>query len=307
MSEKIDCTVIGDAMIDITLPLDDAKSLEYIHGGVINTSFKISPGGTANVAVNLSDLGLKAAFIGRIGNDPFGKMFTEDLLQHKVLCNVTISDTEKTGIAISMVFQNRERSFFVNRGANAGLLYEHIDSRLIWNSRTAYFSGFSLQDKDASQTVHRAIKEAREKGVEVIFNPGAPNLAKKYREAFLGVIQNYVDTLVLNDAEGKFLAGYDNETDIIRFLLSLGPKRIALTKGCNGSILATRSEVNHIKAFKTECMDPSGAGDSYSAGLIYGLLNGWREDKAATFASEIASKAVSHWGARLDDGQTESK
>lgn len=218
---KLDCTVIGDAMIDIVLPLPDVEDFDnLLQGGVINTEYKISPGGTANVAVNLSRLGGKAAFVGKVGNDYFGKVFTEDLFSSKVIGNVSVSNTKMTGIAVVLVFQNKERSFLVDRGANTGLLYEDIDLRLIQNSSFIYFTGFSFQDRDASQTVQKAIEEASKKGVAIVFNSGAPNLAKEFRDTFLDIIRCHVDTLILNDTEARYLAGCDKESEIIKFLLS---------------------------------------------------------------------------------------
>jgi len=297
---KLDCTVIGDAMIDITLPLPDVKALDnLLHGGVINTEYKMSPGGTANIAVGISKLGGKSAFIGEVGDDYFGEIFIKDLEANEVLNGVSISKTKRTGIAFTLVLPGGERYFIVDRGANTSLLFEDIDLQLIQNSSFIYFTGFSLQERDTSQTIQKVIEEASKKRVAIVFNPGAPNLAEEFRDTFLNTIRRYVDMLILNNSEGRYLAGCDRESEIMRFLLSQDLKRVVLTMGNRGSIVATKDKMYQIDAHALKVVDTTGAGDAYAAGFIYGLIKGWKEETAGKFASKIAGEIVGQIGPRF--------
>lgn len=298
MNKKIDCTVIGDAMIDIIIPLS-TENINYLHhGNIINTESITSPGGTANIAVAISRLGGKSAFVGKVGNDHFGKIFSNDLNKNKVIPNVSVSKKKRTGIVFDLVSSDGERHFIVDRGANADLRYEDINFDLI-QSNFLYFVGFSFQDKETSMAMQKVIKKASIDGVTVVFNPGAPNLAEKFRNIFLGVIKKYVAILILNDAEGRCLTGYNRDDDVINFLLSYAD-RIILTKASKGSIIATRDKIYNIKAYPANVVDTTGAGDAYAAAFIYGLIRKWKDDKAGMFASRIAGNVVSKKGARLD-------
>ena len=80
LSPDIDCTVIGDAMIDVVLPLTDVQDITSLaEGGVTNTKRRLFAGGAANIAYYVKQLGGSSAFIGRVGDDHFGKLFLDDL------------------------------------------------------------------------------------------------------------------------------------------------------------------------------------------------------------------------------------
>ncbi len=287
-------------MIDVFLPLSSniEEVCSVFRGGVINTKATISPGGAANVAVHLSKLGGKAAFTGKVGNDYFGRIFIDDLDQSGVSTNVSMSRSKNTGMVFTLVFSNGERSFIVDRGANIDLEYEDIDLSLIQRTKYLYFTGFSVQDEQAWECIQKVLRQYPE-GAHVVFNPGAPNLAKDFRSTFAKIIKEHVDILILNECEGSYLTDHSSEAAILNSLLSLVPI-VALTKGERGSITATSKGVHNIKADTVKVVDTTGAGDAYAAGFIYGLSRGWKEEEAGELASRIAEKVVSHVGARTD-------
>jgi sugar/nucleoside kinase (ribokinase family) len=295
MEKKVDCTVIGDAMIDIVLPLSEELDLQ---GGITNTKARISLGGIANVASCISKLGGKSSFIGKIGDDYWGRTFIKGLDKNKVIKNVFVSKMKPTGIVFVLLIPNKERIFIVDRGANAELSYDEIDLDLILNSDYLYFAGFSFQDEKAGKAIQKAAKEASESNVTIIFNPGAPALAKSFRDSFHDIMKKYVDLLILNHVEGQYLTGIAEEESLIRYLLDLVDK-VVLTKGDKGSIVATKNNIYNIKAYPTRTVDTTGAGDAYGAAFIYGLSRGWMEDKCGEFASKIAAKIVSQKGAEM--------
>lgn len=303
---EIDCTVIGDAMIDIILPLPDIENPNcLLWGDVFNTEAKTSIGGIANVSVCISNLGGKSVFTGKVGDDHFGKIFVKDLEASKVIKNISVSKTKGTGIVFDLVFHNGERFFIVDRGANAHLGYEDIDFHLIRNSSFLYFAGFSFQDEETSETIQKVIRKASEKDITIVFNPGAPNLAKRFRDEFIDIIKKYVDILILNDVEGKYLVNSTKDDETISFLLSIVDK-LVLTKGGKGSIIAAQNEVHNIKAYPTKVVDTTGAGDAYAGAFIYGLSRGWSDDKAGKFASEIAGRVVARIGASINGKYADS-
>lgn len=299
--KKVNCTVIGDAMVDIVLPLSNAKNLEKLAlGNVFNTSSKITPGGVANVAVALSKLGCSSGFIGKVGNDCFGKLFRDDLEKHNVISNVTVSRTKGTGMVFDLVFPDGERGFFVDRGANAELVFEDVDLDLIQSSSFLYTSGFFFQDERTCETIKKVIEEAIDYGTTIVFNPRAPNIAEKFRDTFLDIIRRYVDILILNEEEGRCLVGNEREDDVISSLLS-NTKRVVLTKGGKGSTIATWNGIYNIEAHPVQVVDTTGAGDAFAAGFICGLIRGLREDRAGELASRIASMIVGQKSARIDE------
>lgn len=298
MSIKIDCTVIGDAMIDIVIPLLPGQtSQELFQRGLLNVNSKVSFGGTANVAVALSGVGGKSAFIGKIGDDCFGRAFVEDLDSSGVLNKIAVSKDKSTGIVMDFVLPGGDRAFLIDRGANSELAPEDIDFDLVRDSTFIYFTGFSFQDKQTSETIRKTMEETSRCGATIIFNPGAATLASEFREEFIRIIKSYVNILILNFSEAQNLAGLKEEDEILAFLLTC-VDTVALTKGSRGSTIAGKGKIHRLGTYQPQVVDTTGAGDAYAAGFIYGLARGWKEEDAGDFAAKIAARAVSHLGAR---------
>ena len=300
MRKRIACTVIGDAMIDVVLPLSNIRDISSLsQGGVTNTKMKISAGGSANVAFYISKLGGSSAFIGKVGDDYFGKTFLDDLKKNKIITNVSTSKTENTGVVFALVFPDGERFFIDDRGANACLKHEEIELDLIRDSKHLFFSGYSFQDREVLNCIRRVLEVAAGNNTYVVFNPGAPNLAREFRESFISIIQKYVSIVTLNEPEAKYLTKCDADREMIDYLLSLADT-VALTKGERGSVVARQGERYDITASTAEAVDTTGAGDAYTAGFIHGLSLGWDIKSAGEFASKVATQVVSQVGARVE-------
>ncbi|UCB42577.1 MAG: carbohydrate kinase family protein [Dehalococcoidales bacterium] len=296
----IDCTVIGDAMIDVVLPLSDAQDITSLaEGGVTNTKRKLFSGGAANIAYHVMKLGGNSAFIGRVGDDYFGRLFLDDLERNGIVTNVAIDASANTGMVFALVFPNGQRFFIDDRGANTNLQYNDIDLSLVKRSRFLCFLGYSYQDEGFSGYIEKILDETPD-DMTVVFNPGAPNLAEKYRTAFTDGIREHVGVLILNKAEARNLTQCDSESDMIDSLLAI-VDTVALTKGEEGSIIATRDEVHEIKTTTVTPLDTTGAGDAYAAGLIYGLSRNQGLREAGEYASRIAGNVVTHFGVRLEN------
>lgn len=299
LPQNIDCTVVGDAMIDVVLPLTDIQDITSLaEGGVTNTKRRLFAGGAANIAYYVKQLGGSAAFIGRVGEDHFGKLFLDDLERNGITTNVATDTNTNTGTVFALVFPSGQRFFIDDRGANANLRYEDIDLSLVRRSRFLCFLGFSYQEEGFMDCVEKVLDEALS-DVAVVFNPGAPNLAVKYRKTFTDVIREHVDILILNKAEARNLTQCDSEKEMLDSLLAL-TDTVALTKGEQGSIVATRNEIHEIKTAAVKPLDTTGAGDAYAAGLIYGLSRNEGMKEAGEYASRIAASVVTHFGARPD-------
>jgi len=298
MEKKTDCTVIGDAMIDILLPLSGIEDIYSLaEGGVTNTKMSLSPGGSANVAFYIAQLGGNPVFMGKVGDDYFGRVFLEDLEKNGILANVSISKGENTGVVFVLVFPNGERFFIDDRGANAKLEYEDLNLELIRGSKYLFLSGYSFQDEGISDSITRLLKEIAN-DTSIVFNPGAPNLTKKFSDSFINVIREYVSVLILNEAEAKYLTRCGSERKMLDSLLSLA-NIVALTKGDKGSIVARQGEIHEIEASPTEVVDTTGAGDAYAGGFIYALCQGWDVKTAAELASQVAARVITQFGTRV--------
>lgn len=297
MYPKFDCTVIGDALIDILLPLNGMADITSLQkGGVVNTKAHFTMGGIANVAYYISRLGGKAAAICKVGNDYFGQLFTRDLAQNQVTGHLGISETESTGMSFVVILPDGERFFIDDRGANPGLSYDDFDIDLADNSKFLYISGYSFQDDGFLPAVSRLFEEIGS-STSIVFSPGAPNLAERYRDIFLDIIRKYANIVILNEAEARNLTALTPADEMLDKLLSVA-NIAALTLGAGGSIVANHRERIIIPADKVKIVDTTGAGDGYAGALLYGLAQGWTLKKAGELAGLVAAEVVGCQGAR---------
>jgi sugar/nucleoside kinase (ribokinase family) len=295
--DYFDCTVIGDVFLDIAVKVDsDPRS--FILGGTSYCNFiKPTFGGSGNVAVGVSTLGGKAAFIGKAGSDLFGKLYAQDLENHGVFSRVFFDKRSPTGLILVFVEEN-ERSFLIFRGANDRLSTSEIGkaAELIRKSSFVYFCGYSLVHNPQENAVLKAIGLAKKYGVKVVFDPGAYNLVKSKRRLFLKLL-DLCDIFSPNLDEALAITNATSIKGIIRELRERVPLT-ALKCGRNGSVLISRKKIARIRSCDVKCMDTTGAGDAFTAALIYGLTNRLPLQSIGRLANWYAAEVATNIGPR---------
>ena len=273
--------MIGEAFIDIIVPAWSINRGETYHREI-----KIFVGGLVNVAIEISKMGEEAKYIGKVGDDPFGMFLRQKLRQYGVKDIIFVDHVFPTGLCISLVYEDGERTIIADRGANDNLSIEEIESCIdeIKNSRIAYFSGYSLQRGETRESVLKCIKDCHEHGVEIYFNPGAPNLIKK---DFRQIIRNFVDVLILNEDEAKkFARREDINFESLNELVDMA----MVTRGKDGCTLIKNRKVIDVKTKEIKVQNTTGAGDAFSAGFIVGRLRGLNEVECAKLGNQTAAK-----------------
>lgn len=276
-------TIIGDAFVDVIYPLLSSKPGET-HFEKIN----MKVGGHVFIAIQISRIGERVKFLGKLGRDPFGDYLRNHLLKNNVQNYTSIDEHMMTGICLSMTYENGERTMIADRGANDNLLKEDINQFFdeIAKSKIIYFSGYSLLNKNVGdiilETIYR-IKSADDR-VKIVFNPGAPNIAKPYMQQ---IIKKYVDILILNYDEAVVLTGYKDQNQIIVELCNIN-NNIVVTKGDFGCILISDGNRDDISTEKIQVKDTTGAGDAFSAGFIASYSRGMKLVDCGIFGNKVA-------------------
>ena len=280
-------TVIGEAFVDLIVPVYNINPGETYHRRI-----EMFIGGLANVALQISKLGERAKFVGKIGNDPFGKYLKQSLKENGAEDLIIIDSEAPTGLCISLVHENGERTMIASRGANDNLSIEDVESRLseIKNSKIVYFSGYSLLREKTRSSVLFCIKKCHEEGLEIYFNPGAPNIIK---EEFKQIIKRFVDVLILNQDEAKVLVDTNLES-----LIDLA-KLVIVTRGGGGCTIIGKEKIVEVKTEKIFVKDSTGAGDAFSAGFIAGKLMNLSLIECAKLGNKVAKSFLKEKERRL--------
>ena len=305
MAEKtIDVTALGELLIDFTENGTSAQG---------NPILEVNPGGApCNVLAMLQKLGKQTAFIGKVGDDMFGRQLTEAVSSVGVDTRALLVDKEvHTTLAFVHTYPDGDRdfSFYRNPGADMMLTKEDVDEDLIRSSRIFHFGTLSSTHKGVREATRYAIDVAIEAGDLISFDPNLrPPLwsslddAKKEIEYGLGKC----DILKISDNEVEFLFGttdYDLGAKLLKEKYNI--PLILITLGPDGSRAYYKDMRVEVAPFlQDNTIETTGAGDTFCASslnyvLEHGLDHLTEENlkELLTFANAAASLITTKKGA----------
>jgi sugar/nucleoside kinase (ribokinase family) len=242
-------------------------------------------------------MGEKTVFVGKTGRDEFGRLYREDLEKHGVNPTLFSDEKQATGMALTMSSPH-ERSFVVHHGANAFLTVKEVEStsELLAASRFFYFTGFALTNRPQKDAVIRAAEIAKSSGCTVVFDPGSHNLVRQSLSVFKRLL-GLTDVLSTNLEEARALTGQRSIAKIGACLKNTVPF-VALRLGPEGALLIRGERTVAAPPVDVAVVDPTGAGDAFTAALIHGLKIELSPENLGLFANWFAAQKVRNYGAR---------
>ncbi|MBR4541800.1 MAG: carbohydrate kinase [Lachnospiraceae bacterium] len=256
---------IGEMLIDFT-PVSGMKN-----------TYTANPGGApANVAVSAARNGIKAGFLGKLGNDDFGRLLINTLKNDNVdILLPELTDEATTTLAFVSLDEKGDRSFTFARKPGADMLLSIPDVQKVdfsaWDIiHAGSVSQSGSPEKDA---VLLALKKAKEAGKLVSFDINFRDKIWGFEECKSEVLKvfPYVDLLKISEEELDFVGGRDN---IPAFMKEYDIAVTVLTLGGDGAAvyyMGDKSAIT-IPAMKVKCTDTTGAGDAYWGGFLSSLI-----------------------------------
>ena len=224
------------------------------------------PGGSAaNIAVALAHLGKRVGCLGKVGNDEFGAELIRGLEDQNVTPFVSVAD-ERTGVAIVVITPDGEKAIYVLSGANALLSMEDVNPECM-DARFFIQTGVSGA---SFETAKDNLRRAKKNGVTTCFSP---SLYMLKRPAIIDFLKN-TEILILNRSEATTLSDEKDIRITFNKVSKLGPRNIVITLGAKGAVGWFNGEIISSPAFKVKAVDTTGAGDTFTAGLISAYLDG---------------------------------
>jgi sugar/nucleoside kinase (ribokinase family) len=311
---RFDVLTLGNALVDVLVHADD----DFIgHMGVdrgamtmvdaarsdeiyaqMGPAVEASGGSAANTAAGVASFGGKAAYIGRVADDTFGKVFAHDLRSAGVHFESPFAVTgSPTGRCLVVVTPDAQRTMCTYLGAGAELDESYIDEALVASSAVTYLEGYIWDPPAAKEAVRRTAAIAHRADQRVALTLSDPFCVERHRHEFRGLVENEVDILFANEHEITMLYEVDTLDEALPHVR--GHCEIAaLTRGPHGSIIVAGDSVHVIDAHPVEVVDTTGAGDAYAAGFLYGVTHGYPLGVCGQLGSLGASEAISQLGAR---------
>lgn len=290
-SKKYDVTCVGILVADVfSSPMPEVPPPGSLM--VVDEIYPDTGGCAANTGVSLVKLGARVGLIGKVGNDIFGEFIIRDMTAKGLdASGVKVSPNFPTSRTIILPVIGQDRRFIHVIGANADLGYEDVDLEMVAQSRALYVGGFLVQPKLDQTALARLFKFSKERGLLTFLDVIVP-AGKKYDVA--GTVAEalpYTDVFLPNDDEAALLTGKDDPLEQARIFLEHGCGVAVITMGEKGAVVRTKRETLRAPAFKVEVVDPSGAGDAFDAGFIWGMLQGWEMRRTLEFAAALGASA----------------
>lgn len=271
MDKLYDVTAIGELLIDFTMNGQSDQG---------NDLFEACPGGApCNVLAILNKLGRKTSFIGKVGEDQFGRLLKSTIEELGIGTKGLIIDKEiRTTLAFVHTFPDgdREFSFYRKPGADMMLSEDEVDLDMIRNSRVFHFGTVSMTDEPSRAATKKALKTAKEAGCLITFDPNLrPPLWGSLCDAKEQIEYGfqYCDVLKISDNEIQFVSGKEDYDEGIRYLQEKYQiPLIFLTMGKDGSRAYYKDLRVERKGFAVKAIETTGAGDTFCGCAVNGVL-----------------------------------
>ena len=283
--------VIGSSNMDLVCRVDSRpRPGETVLGGDLMSV----PGGKgANQAVAAARLGAEVHFIGRVGDDGFGRQLLAGLRRDKVRTGHTlVSEGVSSGCALIVVDQRGENSIVVAPGANYRVSPADIDAA---KELLARASVVVMQLEVPLKTVQYAIGLCRRLGTFTILDP-APVPADGLPRAFYGV-----DILTPNQGEAQALLGRPvrgrDGLAAGRALRKFGPRAVVMKLGEKGAMIV-RDQAIEVPGYRVKVVDTTAAGDAFTAALAVALSEGRDLPEAVQWANAAGALCCQGFGAQ---------
>jgi fructokinase len=272
--KTIDVAALGEILIDFT---------EAGHSDSGAALYERNAGGApANVAAAVARLGGRAAFIGKVGADPFGEFLSGTLKGLGVdASGLRVSADEHTTLAFVSLKSGGERSFSFcrNPGADSCLRADELDARILESAKILHVGSLSLTREPEREATFAAIRLARESGALISYDPNWRPALWRNRDEAVELMRRVVplaDIVKVSDEELKLLYGVEpeSEADLERgaqAILSEGPRLALITLGDQGTYWSDSDSGDLVAAFASDAVDTTGAGDAFVGALLWRL------------------------------------
>lgn len=311
-------TGIGSALVDVLINETDAflQDLGKQKGGmtlvddadiqsILSRSCQapvIVPGGAAcNTIVGVGNLGGEARFIGRRGDDAYGKTFESQIVSSHVEPRLSVSPSP-TGKVLSIITPDAQRSMFTFLGASTEMDPAGITADLFQETAITMIEGYLLFNPDLMQA---SLNAAREAGSLIALDLASFEVVHASKSILADLVKTHVDILIANEDEAKAYTGVEDETRALE-ILSRHVRYGVLKLGKRGSLVSFKGQTTKIAPVTgNDPRDTTGAGDLWAAGFLFGIAHGFSIEKSGHLGSVCGYEVCQVMGAQIPESAWE--
>lgn len=280
--------------------LVDHDEMQRIIGLLKGPPAYATGGSAANATFNATRLGLRATFLGKLGNDQLAKIFRQSFEKAGVDGTRFKSGGVANARCLALVTPDAQRTMRTDLGAAMTLSPEEISAADFKGCRHAHIEGYLVFNRALAEKV---LASAREAGCTTSLDLSSFEVVNASRDWLFNQFKKGIDIVFANEDEIRALF-QDDQTDyptLARRLSDCGVVA-AVKVGKEGAWIAREKELHRIEPVSVaDVIDTNGAGDAWAAGFLFGYLRGWPLPNCGALASLIGAETVMHMGPIIPD------
>jgi sugar/nucleoside kinase (ribokinase family) len=285
--KAFDLVVVGELNADLILRGEVIPEFGQVEKLLEDATLTLGSS-SAIFACGAARLGLRVAFIGKIGDDEFGKFVRRELDARGVDTRGVVVDPEiKTGLSV-ILSRGPDRAILTYLGSIAALGYPEIDQQLLHQARHLHLGSYFLLDT-LRPDIPSLFEVAHSLGLTISLDTNY-DPSEKW-EGGLAATLRQTDLFLPNETELQAIAraaGVVDASQALGFIAARVPL-VAVKLGSRGAVAQRGDQVVHAESLPVTVVDTTGAGDTFDAGFIYGYLSGWDLERTLRLACVCGS------------------
>lgn len=313
-----DCKIIGigSPVVDILAQVPESfiDKIEGDKGGMVLVDASaldgmiaqlpqppvLMPGGSSgNTTFAMAELGVKTTFLGKIGNDDYGKFYLDALIKAGGdTTRFCVGDTPN-GRCLSLITPDSERTMRTDLGAAMTLTPDEISASAFEGIPFAHIEGYLLFNR---ALLRRVLDCAKAAGCKISLDLASFEVVNACRDILPDILRDDIDMVFANEDEAAaFFEEKPNAADHARRLGKYCPL-VAVKEGKKGSWIASNDELIQINPITgVDAVDTTGAGDYWAAGFLLGMIREFPLAQCGAMGSRMGAEIVQHIGAKLPE------
>lgn len=279
IKKRYDIVVAGELNADLLLTGDITPTFNQVER-LANDATLTLGSSSAIFACGAARLGLRVAFLGKVGNDVFGNFVINELKKRHVATEgIITSGSEKTGLTV-ILNRGNDRAILTYPGTIATTHLDDLDTTLLENAHHLHLGGYFLLSR-LKPNVPKLFLRAHRLGLTVSLDSNYD--PTEQWDGGLSTSLKHIDIFLPNKRELLSIAKKRNFREAVS-TLSQNVPILAVKLGEKGAMVYTKDGQYKGRSIKTHVIDSVGAGDSFDAGFIYGYLHHWDMQRSVNLA-----------------------
>lgn len=293
-----DIVSIGSATVDAFAETDKKfvkkRKFSFPVGSKLlikNLVFNVGGGGT-NTSVCFARLGLKAAFMGKVGRGENSRRIINLLREEKVDTCTVCRENGRTGFSVILDAKGTDRTILAFKGSNDDFRIKDVRHEYL-NTQWFYFSSMT---GTSFETQKHLAEYASLHGIRIAYNPSKYLTEKGLR--YLKPIISKIEILVMNYEEAKDLARKKDIKQMLKILHSEGPRVVVITNGVKPTFVYDGEKLYSIRPHKVRVLETTGAGDAFASSFVAGIIKTDDIEFSLQLALANSEAVLTHYGAK---------